>query len=60
MPLTVYNMHMSTYGEFENQKNKVFAKAAEQAANKTILIGADIFRAVLNFLKDMLYSFLGK
>jgi hypothetical protein len=46
--------------DFQTQSNKVFAKAAERAATKGIMIGADIFRAVFNFLKDLLFSFLGK
>jgi len=51
---------MSNYEEFQNQSNKVFAKSAEKIATKTVLIGADLFKAVFNFLKQMLFSFLGK
>lgn len=51
---------MSNYEGFHNQSNKVLAKSAERAAAKAILIGADIFKAVLNFLKQMLFAFLGK
>ena len=51
---------MANYSEFQNQSNKAFAKTAEKVATKSILIGADIFKAVLNFLKQMFFSFLGK
>ena len=51
---------MPNYSEFQDQKNKIYAKAAEKAATKAVMIGADIFKAVLGFLKDMLFSFLGK
>ena len=51
---------MSNYGEFQNQSNKVFAKASERAVTKVILFGADIFKAIFAFLKQMLFSFLGK
>jgi hypothetical protein len=51
---------MPNYGEFENQRNKFTAKVAERAVTKAILIGADIFKAVLGFLRQMLMSFLGK
>lgn len=51
---------MSNYGELQNQGNKIFAKSAERAATKAVLIGADIFKALLNFLKQMLFAFLGK
>ncbi len=51
---------MNNYGDFQNQRNKVIARAAEKAATKGIMIGADIFKAVLDFLKQMLWSFLGK
>ncbi len=51
---------MPNYSEFQNQKNKIFARTAEQAATKAVMIGADIFKAILNFLKEMLMSFLGK
>jgi len=46
--------------DFQNQSNKFLAKAAEGAATKAVMIGADIFRAAFNFLKSMLFSFLGK
>ena len=51
---------MPNYNEYQTQGNKAFSKGAEKAATKVILIGADIFRAILNFLGEMLRSFLGK
>jgi hypothetical protein len=51
---------MPNYSEFQSQRNKAFTKTAEMAATKAIMIGADIFKAVLGFLKQMLFSFLGK
>jgi len=46
--------------DFQNQSNRVMAKVAERAATKGIMIAVDIFKAVLDFLKQMLWSFLGK
>lgn len=48
------------YNEYQTQGNKVFARGAEKAASKGIMIVADIFRAFFNFLGQMLRSFLGK
>lgn len=50
----------SNYGDFQTQRNKVIAQAGEKAAGKAVLIGVDIFKAILNFLKQMLFAFLGK
>lgn len=46
--------------DFQNQTNRVMAKVAERAATKGIMIGVDIFKAILGFLRQMLMSFLGK
>ena len=51
---------MTNYNQYQTQGNKAFSKGAEKAATKAVLIGADIFRAILNFLGEMLKSFLGK
>ena len=55
-----YNNLMSPYSEFQNQGNKVFARAAEKTATKGIMLGMDLFKAIFGFLKQMLFSFLGK
>jgi hypothetical protein len=51
---------MPNYSEFNNERNKVVSKVAEKALTRAIMIMADIFKAVLDFLKQMLFSFLGK
>lgn len=57
---TAYNKRMSPYSEFQTQSNKVLARAAEQGLTKGIMYALDIFKAVFGFLKQMLFSFLGK
>jgi hypothetical protein len=51
---------MSNPSDFQTQRNKVFARTAETVATKTVLLGAEIVKAIVAFLKEMLHSFLGK
>jgi len=51
---------MSNPSDFQSQRNKVFTRTAETVATKVVLFGAEIFKAVVAFLKEMWHSFLGK
>lgn len=51
---------MASYSEFQTQSNKALAKTAEKVATKGVMIAADIFKAIIGFLKQMLLTFLGK
>jgi hypothetical protein len=42
------------------QRNKLFAKGLERTATYAVRIGADIFKALLGFIKEMFSSLIGK
>jgi len=46
--------------DFQTQRNKFLSRAGETVATKSIRLGADIFKAFLNFLKEMFYTVIGK
>ena len=42
------------------QRNKLFAKGLEKTATYAVRIGADIFKALLGFLREIVSSLIGK
>jgi hypothetical protein len=42
------------------QRNKLFAKGLERTATYAVRIGADIFKALYNFIREMISSAIGK
>lgn len=49
-----------TYSEFQLQRNKVAGQAFERIATRSLMIGMDIFKLILDFIKSMVNSVLGK
>ena len=42
------------------QRNKLFAKGLEKTMTYAVRIGADIFKAILGFIREMFSSLIGK
>ena len=49
-----------TYSEFQLQRNKVSGQMLERVATRALLIGVDIFKFLLDFLKTLIGGLIGK
>lgn len=48
------------YTEFQLQRNRVTGQVLERVATRAVLIGVDIFKFLLDFLKTLISGFTGK
>ena len=48
------------YSDFQLQRNKVTGQVLERVATRTLLIGVDIFKFILEFVKTLVGGLIGK
>lgn len=51
---------MTNYSQFQTNTNRMVAQGAEKVATRGVMIGISAVKAFFNFLKEMLFTFLGK